>query len=85
MDETITKLNQKSPILKRLGVYRTNSQEYTLTRCIPMVVKSFFIDNTQIIIHDDFILKDKSEIEYKQKELNSIAVKIANKIDNKKA
>lgn len=50
-----------------------------------MVVKSFFIDNTQILIHDDFILKDKSEIEYKQKELNSIAVKIANKIDNKKA
>lgn len=50
-----------------------------------MIIKSFFIDNTQIIIHDDFILKDKLEIEYKKKELNSIAVKIANKIDNKKA
>ena len=49
-----------------------------------MIVKSFSIDETEIIVYDDFIIKDKAEIEYRQQEINSLAVKIVNKINKKK-
>lgn len=48
-----------------------------------MIVKSFSIDETEIIVYDDFIIKDKAEIEYRQQEINSLAVKIVNKINKK--
>lgn len=54
-------------------------------RCMIMIVKSFSIDETEIIVYDDFIIKDKADIEYRQQEINSLAVKIVNKINKKNA